>query len=281
LGALGNLTTCQGTQLDCAFKIFDDPNHYNESEQQCLAPCNDQIYDSRITLALYPNRAMFAKRPEICNLVRKLLKICQGWVDPHAVGAYGQYGDELKIKKNVLLSAYPNMCKHLCEVFGFDAMVSANLSCNDIRRNLLNAANSSQIFEELHKYAKENLLWLNVYVKDSFATRIIRDERMTRTSFIANVGGLLGLCMGFSLVSVAEILYFVCKRRNFCCTLPRFCYSKSKNNGGGESYWSRVMGKNPTDGAQGDGIDSVENISMETTALPLSVHHRSSSFIEP
>ena len=137
----GNLTTCQGTQLDCAFKIFDDPNHYNESEQQCLAPCNDQIYDSRITLALYPNRAMFAKRPEICNLVRKLLKICQGWVDPHAVGAYGQYGDELKIKKNVLLSAYPNMCKHLCEVFGFDAMVSANLSCNDIRRNLLNAAN--------------------------------------------------------------------------------------------------------------------------------------------
>ena len=103
---------------------------------------------------------------------------------------------------------------------------------------------------------------------------------MTRTSFIANVGGLLGLCMGFSLVSVAEILYFVCKRRNFCCTLPRFCYSKSKNNGG-ESYWSRVMGKNPTDGAQGDGIDSVENISMETTALPLSVHHRSSSFIEP
>ena len=137
----GNLTTCQGTQLDCAFKIFDDPNHYNESEQQCLAPCNDQIYDSRITLALYPNRAMFAKRPEICNLVRKLLKICQGWVDPHAVGAYGQYGDELKIKKNVLLSAYPNMCKHLCEVFGFDAMVSANLTCNDIRRNLLNAAN--------------------------------------------------------------------------------------------------------------------------------------------
>ena len=53
LGALGNITTCQGTQLDCAYKIFDDPNgnHYeteNGTEQQsCLAPCNDQIYDSR------------------------------------------------------------------------------------------------------------------------------------------------------------------------------------------------------------------------------------------
>ncbi len=35
---------------------------------------------------------------------------------------------------------------------------------------------------------------------------------MTRTSFVANVGGLLGLCMGFSLVSVAEIMYFCIKR---------------------------------------------------------------------
>ena len=32
------------------------------------------------------------------------------------------------------------------------------------------------------------------------------------TDFIANSGGLLGLCMGFSLVSLAEIVYhcFIC-----------------------------------------------------------------------
>ncbi len=63
------MLTFQGTQLDCAYKIFDDPNSSNITEardegpeQQCLAPCNDQIYDSRITLAKYPNRAMFNKR---------------------------------------------------------------------------------------------------------------------------------------------------------------------------------------------------------------------------
>ena len=27
LGALGSLPTCTGTQLNCAFKIFDDVNH--------------------------------------------------------------------------------------------------------------------------------------------------------------------------------------------------------------------------------------------------------------
>ena len=89
---------------------------------------------------------------------------------------------------------------------------TSNLTCPDMRRELQIYNKSHELFELLHKYAKENLLWLNVYVKDSFATRIIRDERMTRTSFVANVGGLLGLCMGFSLVSVAEILYFCLKR---------------------------------------------------------------------
>ena len=112
---------------------------------------------------------------------------------------------------------YPTMCDHLIGIFGDDPNNTANMTCPDMRRDLQNYNQSRDLFELLHKYAKENLLWLNVYVKDSFATRIIRDERMTRTSFVANVGGLLGLCMGFSLVSVAEILYF-CLKRNAPCT---------------------------------------------------------------
>ena len=62
LGALGNIETCQGTQLNCAYKIFDDPINQvkNESLKKCLAPCNDQVYDSRITLAKYPNRSGIA-----------------------------------------------------------------------------------------------------------------------------------------------------------------------------------------------------------------------------
>ena len=41
----------------------------------------------------------------------------------------------------------------------------------------------------------------------------MRDEKVTVTSFVANVGGLLGLCMGFSLVSVVEMVYFVIKEK--------------------------------------------------------------------
>ena len=52
-------------------------------------------------------------------------------------------------------------------------------------------------------------------MKDSFATKIVRDEKVTITSFVANVGGLLGLCMGFSLVSVVEMVYFCIKEKLF------------------------------------------------------------------
>ena len=56
---------------------------------------------------------------------------------------------------------------------------------------------------------------LTTIKKDSFATKIVRDEKVPITSFIANVGGLLGLCMGFSLVSVVEMVYFCIKEKIF------------------------------------------------------------------
>ena len=43
--------------------------------------------------------------------------------------------------------------------------------------------------------------------QDPYAKRFMKDEKITKTAYIANSGGLLGLCMGFSLVSAAEILY--------------------------------------------------------------------------
>lgn len=56
-------------------------------------------------------------------------------------------------------------------------------------------------------YARENLVMFNIFIKDPYAKRFQKDEKITKTSYIANSGGLLGLCMGFSLISAAEILF--------------------------------------------------------------------------
>ena len=55
LGAIyKNVTTCIGTQLDCAFEVFDNVEspkhepHGGTASGKCQQPCNDQLYDSRL-----------------------------------------------------------------------------------------------------------------------------------------------------------------------------------------------------------------------------------------
>ena len=42
-------------------------------------------------------------------------------------------------------------------------------------------------------------------------TKYKRERTMTWITWIANTGGLMGLCMGLSFVSVAEILYYLAR----------------------------------------------------------------------
>ena len=37
----------------------------------------------------------------------------------------------------------------------------------------------------------------------------IREARMTPVAFMSQVGGLMGLCLGFSFLSVVELMYWV------------------------------------------------------------------------
>lgn len=62
------------------------------------------------------------------------------------------------------------------------------------------------------------------YQKDYF-TASLRSELYGRTDFIANCGGLIGLCIGASILSIIEVLYF--------CTIRIFLglkYKKPDNN---------------------------------------------------
>ena len=55
----------------------------------------------------------------------------------------------------------------------------------------------------------ENIVSLKVFLKDPYIQVIKRQEKMSSTTFLSNVGGLLGLCLGFSVLSLVEIIYFI------------------------------------------------------------------------
>ena len=70
-------------------------------------------------------------------------------------------------------------------------------------------------------------------LQDPVVTRIKRDQKIPIIGFVANTGGLLGLCMGFSLVSAFEIFYHL--------TIGIFRYSKTQNSNTCFNLLARIL----------------------------------------
>ena len=64
---------------------------------------------------------------------------------------------------------------------------------------------------EVFKYAQNNIVTLTMFIREPFAEKIVTAEKISQLSFISDVGGLLGLFMGFSFVSAVEIIYHAFK----------------------------------------------------------------------
>jgi hypothetical protein len=59
----------------------------------------------------------------------------------------------------------------------------------------------------LLKYDKENIAAVNAFIKSPYYTLIKCDESMPTVAFLGSIGGILGLCMDLSIISIFEIFY--------------------------------------------------------------------------
>ena len=60
------------------------------------------------------------------------------------------------------------------------------------------------------QYAKENIAKVYIYLREPFVKQIKREEKTTYATLIGTTGGLLGLFLGFSVISMVELLYMIC-----------------------------------------------------------------------
>ncbi|XP_055610822.1 pickpocket protein 28-like [Uranotaenia lowii] len=76
-----------------------------------------------------------------------------------------------------------------------------------------------QVREELltqnDSYARHNVALVYIFFKDTYFRSFSKGELFGFTDFLSNIGGLLGLFLGFSIISVAEVLYFLTLRPYF------------------------------------------------------------------
>ena len=80
-------------------------------------------------------------------------------------------------------------------------------------------------FEEaMFKYMEDNVALVNIYMKEPYCEEICQEINLTwyeiivgrflsqiycRISFIANIGGILGLCLGSSFITFMEIFWYL------------------------------------------------------------------------
>ena len=133
-----------------------------------------------LSQATYPNNHAFDKTKEFCYVLKKLIRSCNG------------------DRRDSLTEDYPGICDNVL------AVENSVTTC---------PIDSKKITTELKKsivnYAKENIARVNIFLKDPFVKRYIREEKITENTFIGTIGGLLGLFLGFSFISVAEIVYLI------------------------------------------------------------------------
>ena len=69
------------------------------------------------------------------------------------------------------------------------------------------------LFEEkILRYMRENTALVNIYLAQPYCEKISQNVHSTLSTLVANIGGILGLCLGASIITIVEIVWY--------CLLP-------------------------------------------------------------
>ena len=159
---------------------------------------------------------MFLQSGDVQRLALKLIDYCD-----QNTTIYG-------LKWPLLNARYPQLCpffRQIKENVAEDE-IEIVFGTPDFYKNLGLSNHALETFkQQLMIYASENLIKINAFLDSPYLAKYETDEVwrerknnliytffppqvMSTMTFIANIGGMMGLCMGFSFVSLVEIFFF-------------------------------------------------------------------------
>ena len=160
---------------------------YNKS-RKCLPSCEYQTISTSITSATYPFETNFHETKQFCYVLLKLVRICQ---NPQRAAIFEKSYESNEITCNEILNAH-----------------QVNKLCSEGKQPIIKAVKeNAKVKKMIFKYAAENFAILRVLISHPYYTLIIQDEELSYITYIGNIGGLLGLSMGLSFISIFEIVY--------------------------------------------------------------------------
>lgn len=168
---------------------------------KCYPRCTAQSDRTTVTSSDYPNLNTFFSRSDVCYVVAKIVRVCG---DPEEkTTLYARYEEEYKGRRG------RDICTDARSAFDLEVCTGdENLGYQVSRVSGVEDA-MEDLYDLVVLYAKENVAVVKVFYKEPYYTSVVKSEEISFNSFIGNTGGLMGLCMGMSFVSVAEFVYHV------------------------------------------------------------------------
>ncbi|CAG9802120.1 unnamed protein product [Chironomus riparius] len=180
-------------QRQCVFASENNLSYYNiYSKKNCEMECNSKLTESECGCTLY-----FMPR---------------------------KYDNESKICSRLEAPCYENI------IYKIQNTMNGNLSCNhclpacfeinygrEISSSILGTGSFQTVEPQLSRvynanYIRDNLAVVHISLNENAYSGNTKNELIGFTEFLSNTGGLLGLFMGFSVISLMEIIYFLSLR---------------------------------------------------------------------
>ena len=175
---------------------MDYAEDVNNDRLKCYQRCEIQSEHLTITSAEYPSKNTFENRDEMCLVVKKFAIICE---------------DEIKFR--IFEDFYK---EQLSKIGGnFCNLVKSDINAKICEENFTVPSPETSIDEALYefvvKYTRDNIVKVRFFFRDPYYESIRYDAAMTFTAFLGNIGGLVELCTGMSLISLIELFYYTPK----------------------------------------------------------------------
>ena len=163
-------------------KIIDSQGN----ERECLERCEYQQNDFAISHLKYPHIQTFKNHPDRCLVMEKIIRIC---AEPHKKLVFERYykKDEVTCQE---LNEYYEARKENCD-----------------QHEEIEDDDNEKMLKFHYDYASENMAKVAIFLRNPHYTSIKRDVKMPTVEFISNTGGLLGLWLGLSFLSIFELFY--------------------------------------------------------------------------
>ncbi|XP_023342991.1 uncharacterized protein LOC111712571 [Eurytemora carolleeae] len=188
------LESCRGNGLICqkdwtgrwgydSMGLHKTLNTITGEHTECTQACDYQTEQLLISQGLYPSKySLSLRQNSFCNIVLKVRdEICANEFRRRSF-EHENIGECAKYQR------YPNLCKN-----------TSTFETTELDQDILDA---------VAVYSKKNIASVKIFIGETYHTQLYRTKAITELQMLGNAGGLIGLCIGFSMISIIEVFYY-------------------------------------------------------------------------